>query len=412
MAEEEMKSCSELTLQPVSFEKSFPEKKRDAGSMSDAKAKKTKRDEEEEIETRGGCQQGFTDAEKATFTATDVERLIQDARRAAEDEEGSARPDRAEDSQTWRQEVHQLISAFFADQECEPSYESVGRLLMDLLDVVGEPHHCRPSPKDRKCSILPLPVPEVQDDSACIDGLYSGLVKALNSLYGTGSAARHTRATLRAEKRLRSVTAECPLVGQPLPQGDFKEFFQHRGVDYEGEEVKLARKVTWEGIRASLPAEVASLDIRDFTEGGVRHFIDHFEDYLLPTDLQVIGKAPRTMVDDCEWPSVVKGLTECGLCTILPQSQLHHVGGRPLVNGLFAVTKNEFHGNTELLRLIMNLKPLNENTRSLEGDTATLPAITGLGSVVLDDSEVLVTSSEDIRCFSIYFACHPHGGGI
>lgn len=180
-------------------------------------------------------------------------------------------------------------------------------------------------------------------------------------------------------------------------------FFKHRGVDYQGEEVQVAKTITWEGIKASLPAEVASLDSRDFTEGGVRYFIDHFEEYLIPDDMQWIGKPPKTMVDEREWPRVVNGLLDCKLCTLLPRDKLYHVGDKPLVNGLFAVSKNEHQGDVELLRLIMNLKPLNSNTRSLDGDTATLPTITSLGSIALDESEILITSSEDIRCFFYLF---------
>ena len=51
----------------------------------------------------------------------------------------------------------------------------------------------------------------------------------------------------------------------------------------------------------------------------------------------------------------------------------------------------------------MNLVPLNKLVRSLGADVCTLPAVTGLGTIILDKIEVLVLNSEDIRCFFYLF---------
>ena len=75
------------------------------------------------------------------------------------------------------------------------------------------------------------------------------------------------------------------------------------------------------------------------------------------------------------WPSVVSGLLDRGICVRRKLADLHHVDGKPLVNGLFAVSKDEFCGAIELCRLIMNLKPAKLLPRQLEGDTCTLPMI-------------------------------------
>ena len=89
-------------------------------------------------------------------------------------------------------------------------------------------------------------------------------------------------------------------------------------------------------------------------------------------------------------------------------SELHHVNGRPLLNGLFAVSKQETavgaDGQSfEVCRLIMNLVPTNSCCRSLVGDTSTLPSVVGMSAVVLEDSQLLITSSEDIHCFFYLF---------
>lgn len=109
-------------------------------------------------------------------------------------------------------------------------------------------------------------------------------------------------------------------------------------------------------------------------------------------------------VDDGDWETVARGLLERGICVRRRVSELHHVDGRPLYNGLFSVSKEEFNGPIELCRLIMNLKPVNQLSRPLEGDTSTLPMITQMTSLYLDDDEILVTSSEDLRCYFYLFA--------
>ena len=51
----------------------------------------------------------------------------------------------------------------------------------------------------------------------------------------------------------------------------------------------------------------------------------------------------------------------------------------------------------------MNLRPTNSICRPLEGDTGTLPSATSLGSLFLDQEEMLTMSSEDIKCFFYLF---------
>ena len=95
----------------------------------------------------------------------------------------------------------------------------------------------------------------------------------------------------------------------------------------------------------------------------------------------------------------------CGnICGVLPKRLLHHVKGRPLLSGLFAVGKNEFEGDMEIHRLIMNLIPLNNICKSMSGDIGTLPGVSGLTPFLLEKGEVLLLSSEDVRCFFYLFA--------
>lgn len=367
MAKEKVRGDTTLPMPTDDSEETFPEEKRRKKKKAARQVEERSEDGREEVEEKERLPSSFTQGEDAGFTTTEVDEFIEHARKSAAAWQGRDRADRPSYSQSWHEEVQQLISRFYTDHGGEPSYKHVGRLMVDLLNVLGELVPCRPMSKGRKSQLFPLPIPEDSPGTADELALHQGAVRALNSLHGCGGPASTSAASSRAQKRLSQRALQSPLLNETLMVEDWDDFFLHRGLDYLGDEVKVAKSVTWEGIQASLPAQVGSLDIREFTEGGVR-----FQDYLLPPEVQWLGKTPRTMVDDSEWPKVVRGLLECKLCTVVPKSRVYHVGDKPLLNGLFAVSKNEYEGQVELLRLIMNLKPLSQNTRSLEGDTATL----------------------------------------
>lgn len=167
--------------------------------------------------------------------------------------------------------------------------------------------------------------------------------------------------------------------------------------------IAIARPIRWDAVAPSLPDEVGSLVLRDYCEGGVLHYVDHFTEFIIPEGEQWLGKTQAVMIHPNNWEQVARGLINKGLCEVWRESELHHVHGRPLLNGLFAVGKQEF-----ICRLIMNLKPCNSLCRPLTGETNTLPSATALGSLFLDQDETLVTSSENIKCFFYLFQVPRH----
>eukprot|EP00438_Fugacium_kawagutii_P005555 Skav232226 [mRNA] locus=scaffold286:249647:254238:- [translate_table: standard] len=188
-----------------------------------------------------------------------------------------------------------------------------------------------------------------------------------------------------------------------VPVEGFGDLFDVRGVDYRGEEIKLAKPFSWASISPSLPSEVGTLRLEDFCTGGCLHYVTHFEEYLLPPEQRHLGRVPRVMVSPDDWAEVCQGLVQRGICGIMAQSELFHVDSVPVLNGLFSVSKNEFVGSVEVHRLIMNLVPLNQLCRSFQGDVATLPTIAGFSSFYLEDGEVAIMASEDVKCFYYLF---------
>ena len=204
-------------------------------------------------------------------------------------------------------------------------------------------------------------------------------------------------------KSVREQLQRFDMWEESVPVFNFDDFFLTKTIDYRGEQVKLGQSLCWEAVRNSLPDGVGCLKLADFCRLGTRHYIDHFEDYLMDTSEMGPIRKPKVMVAEAAWAELSEGLVRKGLCEVCPVSSLFHVGGSPLLNGMFAVGKGEYVNNLESQRLIMNLVPLNSLCGSLEGDVNTLPTLSTMGAFLLEDGEVCLTSSEDIRCFFYLF---------
>ena len=256
-----------------------------------------------------------------------------------------------------------------------------------------------------KDPIYPLPLGSYPDVPPEFSPWIEAMLLALNSLHGTGQT--HTHEPTETQKRvvsglLKFLKRFCSWV-EPVPHTTFAELFEVKGVDYRGEEVKLARSFNSACISPTFPKEVGTLRLEEFCEGGCRRFVEEFELFLQPGELQSVGRTPRIMVRDEDWKEVCEGLVRMGICDIKPLKHLHHVGNKPLLNGMFAVSKNEFQGSLELHRLIMNLVPLNSICKAFKGDVCTLPTVAGFSAFYLEDNEVAVLCSEDIKCFYYLF---------
>lgn len=187
----------------------------------------------------------------------------------------------------------------------------------------------------------------------------------------------------------------------------WESFLKVKSVNYMGDEVRVAHSFQWEHVKSALPSEIGHIQLEDVCSGGILDYVQRFESYLLPEDARVYTKPPRVMVEDAHWMGVCKGLVQSGVCEILPLDEVFCVNSRPILNGLFGVSKNEFDGPWEVYRVIMNLIPLNKLCRNLVGDVCTLPTWGGMHPYLLEDGEVALLSSEDIRCFFYLFKTPP-----
>ena len=356
-------------------------------------------DEEKEGEVKS------SEVAAARFTPGDIERLILCAQEDASRDQGRVSGAAPGTSQKFHQDLRIRMETFAEQSKWDFIFGDLGFLIKDIMVISSSQDECRSQPKTGKRDLFPLPVARcseiVQDHHPFLPAVCMALNKLCghDDIHSTGG----NKTSCRALKRLAEALGKSPVLNEKIPRLNFDQLFSHKKVDYHGEEVLLARPIVWESVEASLPEEVGTLYLRDFCTDGVLEFVDKFENFLVAPEIRTVGRSPRVICDESEWPKVARGLVDRGLCCVVRESELFHIGDRKLVNGMFSVSKQEMKGNIEVSRLIMNLKPLNANSMSLEGDTGTLPAVTNLGSIFLDEGEILCTSSEDIRCFFYLF---------
>ena len=240
------------------------------------------------------------------------------------------------------------------------------------------------------------------------DSWMSCICMGLNSYYGAEILPKTVRLPRAsgAKSALKGCREAVELTlnwSETSESFSWEEFWKVKSVDYRGDEVQVAQSFAWKNIEPTIPPQVGTIPLSAVCGEGTLAYVENFEEFLIPEADQVLLKPPRVQVQDSDWEAVVQGLVSRKLCCIMPVKDLYHVGGRPVLNGLFGVSKHEFTDGVEHLRLIMNLCPINALCRPLHSDIGTLPSWACVGPLFLGDHQDLVVSSEDIRCFFYNF---------
>ena len=340
------------------------------------------------------------------FTPEVIGRLLEEAECQAKGLLGDGMGAAACSSQFSKKKIQTLIQEIFEGPLSGRQIGEYGEVFQKAMDLCSSDQSCRPKSMAGSRTLFPLPVSTLMEHLPEAPPFLRAVAAGLNGLVGVQSsrAVRLNSTSARVLKSLSEVVRGANILKGVLPKLDFREFLKHRKVDYRGEEIKVARKIEWKAVSLSLPDEVGCLFLRDFCEAGVLHVVDNFTEFLLPAQKTRLWERPlRIMCDKEEWPKVAKGLVDKGICSILRSSEVHRIQGQMMSNGMFSVGKSEYKDGIEVTRLIMDMRPVNSITRGLTGDTATLPSVTSLGSLFLNDDQTILTCSEDIRCFFYLF---------
>ena len=279
--------------------------------------------------------------------------------------------------------------------------------LHDRVDEISE-RLCKTLPKGR---VFPLPSSSLtlsqlfNNSSPLARKVLRCLVWSLNSLNGEGMEGPEQASDYQTSI-LKGLLEDCEQVcvwDGVIELPSWEKFFRVRGVDYKGDEILTAQVMTWKNVAPALPQEVGGVELKEVVELGCLHYVKHFEDYLLDPKDQVYTKPPRVMVPPEDWLTFCDNLLKLGVFAKVHEDDLYQVAGHPVLSGLFGVSKHEFVGDVEIQRIIMNLVPLNNICRGIDGDVGTLPAWAGMTALNLQPHEQLVVSSEDVRAFFYIF---------
>lgn len=293
----------------------------------------------------------------------------------------------------------------------EPSESLVGYRLVELgvkvfqrlLEVV--PLRSQTTGNVLRTSLFPLPTSRIVLLD-CLPSLTNddlswmlAICVSLNSFYGCEVFSERSlnKCQRLCLQRLSADVMRLRDMNEKLSDFDWSSFFTTKSIDYKGDEVKTARSFKWCNIKPALPAEIGRVPLVEVCTLGAKHYVEHFDHYLKKSEDCVVPKAPRVMVPDEDWAEVCQGLLDSGICTCLPGDEVYHVGGKMLLNGLFGVTKDEWHEGQEVFRLIMNMIPLNSLAEPLKGDVETLPMWSLMTPFFVQPDEQLLISSEDVR---------------
>ncbi|CAK0841817.1 unnamed protein product, partial [Prorocentrum cordatum] len=300
----------------------------------------------------------------------------------------------------------------------------------------------------RQRDVLPLPVPwgddavemameqldgrslpsswhQGRDERARLAGIGSWVIlviSALNFLYAGADklvdlrrrAGPANQSQIRALEKIKEActyhvdrrSEETGAFGRS-PKIDFDQMLGRKRLSYEGHEVSMPEKLTLQELLPGLPprGEAASVDPLEFASEEVVHALLHPE--LVCNVGGHCGPQPPAKVhaEAADWDVIVKELLERGVLEEIPHDAIARVGGQPILNGAFGVVKSgtPMPPATRVLRLIINMVPSNRVQVPILGDIKLLPVGGEHHVTVIEDGELLVWSSEDIKgCFHVF----------
>ena len=293
--------------------------------------------------------------------------------------------------------------------------DTSGNVGARLADLAFKMLSCRP-PSSRRVSrehtqeitedAFPLPLPRDHRDSVgnVFHAWEEGLIRSLNWLSSGSFEVSGDPPSRDQSVLLDEIRHLGPLIelwsGQDISKMNPSELFEQKLINSYGEEVHVARSVRWENVSESLPKKgiAGIVPAVEVCEGGFKDYVMHPSRWPKPEEERVYLSPPKVMVPREDWSEVCQGLVDRGICGLMPLSEAFCVEGQPVLGGIFGVPKNETTAEgVDILRLIMDLRPINECFLNLGGDLSTLPVMSQMIQLELSPEEGILVSSEDIR---------------
>ena len=183
----------------------------------------------------------------------------------------------------------------------------IGDLLNRLMDNAFHDVmlHSKSQPSGyRTNKVFPLPLSSVVIEGSRHPAFARATYRSLNLFYGEPDGGKNKSpgpACLRALKFVVSCVDEVGSWVDIFDTLSFDTFFQSKGVDYRGEEVKVPQRFSWTSLKPAMPPEVGSVILADFCTLGTKYYVEKFSDFLVPPEKRFMGRAPSVMVREEDW---------------------------------------------------------------------------------------------------------------
>ena len=183
-----------------------------------------------------------------------------------------------------------------------------------------------------------------------------------------------------------------------------------RFLTYSGEEVPRMEVLSVSQVFPALPPEGhgGCIPAVSWVSGRTLVFLTNPWDCVLPESEVAPNfklKAKKVHVVDDDKLALAELLVSRGVCTWTEEKKVFKYRGEMVLNGLFGVAKSsQLPNGKPVLRVIMNLIPINGVLCQLKGLVGELPGITQYMSLFLGDGEELIISQSDMTSAFYLFA--------
>ena len=271
-------------------------------------------------------------------------------------------------------------------------------------------------------SLFPLPLDlqkcrnHGQEDYGCsgTEAWTQLCILSLNRLAGVKERVPAERSSLQVKRVLDHLRSrvrrflEC-CAPQEIDAEKLWEDLRSKRVSYEGEELSQPIDLTFEQILKSLPPQGhgGAVPLAPLLQGHARFLIEHPEACLLAREERIEGPPKaRVHIREGHEVKVWKLLEDRGVITWLDESKVFRDAGVTYCAGMFGVEKcGKFDDEgRQVLRVIMNLKPINRLLRIIQGDIGELPTPVAWTQLVLTEDEEIEVSQADMSAAFYLFS--------
>ena len=214
---------------------------------------------------------------------------------------------------------------------------------------------------------------------------------------------RKGRQSSRAVKGIEDRVRRFLNLFHDVSEGPLKVWddLKRKRISYDGEEFTEPVAISKNQIMKSLPPQGhgGSVELVPLLVGHTRYLLQNPHANLLDETLKEPGpNTAKVHIAAGEEMAVWKLLHERGIVDWLPLEDVYKDSRGPYLSGLFGVEKaNKFTADgLPLLRVIMNLKPINRALKIIKGDIGELPLATSWTQLYLSESETIHVSQADM----------------